>query len=140
MTFDKTEYLTNLKESDLFDLLKKVIPDLQRTDQFNTVDAFSLNRQKLYEFKCRRTDYVNLIIEKIKFDSLKTKGKVYYINSTPRGIYSFNIAKIREPIWLVRLMPQTTDFERNNKVEKVVGYLNIYRDGQEITDKLILNR
>ena len=137
MTFDKTEYLTNLKESDLFDLLKKLIPDLQSTDQFNTVDAFSIKRQKLYEFKCRRTDYIDLLIEKIKFDSPKTKGKVYYINSTPRGIYSFNIAKIREPIWMVRLMPQTTDFERNNKIDKVVGYLNIYRDGKEITDLLI---
>ena len=137
MTFDKTEYLTNLKESDLFDLLKKLIPDLQSTDQFNTVDAFSIKRQKLYEFKCRRTDYIDLLIEKIKFDSPKTKGKVYYINSTPRGIYSFNIAKIREPIWMVRLMPQTTDFERNNKIEKVVGYLNIYRDAKEITDVLI---
>ena len=137
MTFDKTEYLTNLKESDLFDLLKKLIPDLQSTDQFNTVDAFSLKRQKLYEFKCRRTDYIDLLIEKIKFDSLKTKGQVYYINSTPRGIYSFNIQKIKEPIWLIRLMPQTTDFERNNKIEKVVGYLNIYRDAKEITDVLI---
>jgi hypothetical protein len=38
---------------------------------------------------------------------------------------------------MVRLMPQTTDFERNNKVDKVIGYLNIYRDGQEITDLLI---
>ena len=137
MSFNKIEYLTNLKESDLFDLLKKLIPDLQKTDQFNSVDAFSLNRQKLYEFKCRRSDYVDLLIEKIKFDSLKTRGKVYYINSTPRGIYSFNISKIQEPIWLVRLMPKTTDFERNDKVDKVVGYLNIYRDGKEITDLLI---
>ena len=137
MSFNKTEYLTKLKESDLFDLLKKLIPDLEKTDQFNAVDAFSLNRQKFYEFKCRRTDYVDLLIEKIKFDSLKTKGKVYYINSTPRGIYSFNILKIQEPIWLVKLMPKTTDFERNDKVDKVVGYLNIYRDGKEITDLLI---
>lgn len=137
MSFNKTEYLTKLKESDLFDLLKKLIPDLEKTDQFNSVDAFSLNRQKFYEFKCRRTDYVDLLIEKIKFDSLKTKGKVYYINSTPKGIYSFNILKIQEPIWLVKLMPKTTDFERNDKVDKVVGYLNIYRDGKEITDLLI---
>lgn len=137
MTFDKTEYLTNLKESDLFKLLKKIIPDLQSTDQFNSIDAFSIKRQKFYELKCRRTDYVDLLIEKIKFDSLKIKGKVYYINSTPRGIYSFNIAKIKEPIWSVRLMPKTTEFEYNTKVEKVVGYLNIYLDGKDITDLLI---
>lgn len=137
MIIDKTEYLTNLKESDLFELLKKLIPDLQKTDQFNSIDAFSLNRQKVYELKCRRTDYVDLLIEKIKFDNLKTKGKVYYINSTPRGIYSFNISKIREPIWLIRLMPKTTEFQNNDKIKKIVGYLNIYRDAHEITDLLI---
>ena len=138
MLIDKTEYLTNLKESDLFNLLKnKIIPDLQKTDQFNSIDAFSLNRKKVYELKCRRTDYVNLLIEKIKWDNFQTKGKVYYINSTPRGIYSFNISKIQEPIWLIKLMPKTTEFEDNEKVKKIVGYLNIYRDAHEITDLLI---
>lgn len=138
MIFDKTQYLTNLKESDLFDLLKsKIIPDLQKTDQFNPVDAFSLNRQKVYELKCRRTDYIDLLIEKIKWDNFQTKSKVYYINSTPRGIYSFNISKIQEPIWFIRLMPKTTEFENNEKIKKIVGYLNIYRDAYEITDLLI---
>ncbi len=138
MLIDKTEYLTNLKESDLFNLLKnKIIPDLQKTDQFNSIDAFSLNRKKVYELKCRRTDYVDLLIEKIKWDNFQKKGKVYYINSTPRGIYSFNISKIQEPIWLIRLMPKTTEFEDNEKIKKIVGYLNINRDAQEITDLLI---
>ena len=137
LEFNKREYLTNLKENDLFDLLKKIIPDLQKTDQFNQVDAYSLERKKVYEFKCRKTDYVDLLIEKIKWDGFKAKGNVYYINSTPRGIYSFNICKIREPIWLIRLMPKTTEFEQNNKVEKIVGYLNIYRDAHDITNLLL---
>ena len=34
MKFDKTEYLTNLKESDLFELLKKIIPDLSENCLF----------------------------------------------------------------------------------------------------------
>jgi hypothetical protein len=34
-------------------------------------------------------------------------------------------------------MPKTTEFEDNEKVKKIVGYLNIYRDAHEITDLLI---
>jgi hypothetical protein len=132
------EYLTNLKEEDLFHLLKsKIIPDLQKTDQFNSIDAFSLERRKFYELKCRRADYVDLLIEKLKWDNFKSKGQVYYINSTPRGIYSFNIRKIIEPKWEINLMPKTTQFENTSKVEKIVGYLNIYRDAHDITDLLI---
>ena len=132
------EYLSSLKEDDLFNLLKsKLIPDLQKTDQFNSIDAFSLDRAKVYELKCRRTDYVDLLIEKFKWDKFKTKGHVYYINSTPRGIYSFNIKKINEPKWEINLMPKTTQFENTSKVEKIVGYLNIYKDAHDITDLLI---
>lgn len=131
------DYLSNLKEDDLFNLLKsKLIPDLQKTDQFNSIDAFSLERGKVYELKCRRTDYSDLLIEKIKWDNFKNKGHVYYINSTPRGIYSFNIKKINEPKWEINLMPKTTQFENTSKVEKIVGYLNIYKDAHNITDLL----
>jgi hypothetical protein len=133
----KREYLTNLKEEDLFNLLKtKLIPDLQKTDQFNSIDAFSLERKKFYELKCRRVDYIDLLIEKLKWDNFKNKGHVYYINSTPRGIYSFNIKKINEPDWEINLMPRTTYFQDTEKIEKIVGYLNIYRDAYDITDLL----
>ena len=133
----KREYLTNLKEEDLFNLLKtKLIPDLQKTDQFNSIDAFSLERKKFYELKCRRVDYIDLLIEKLKWDNFKNKGHVYYINSTPRGIYSFNIKKINEPYWEINLMPRTTHFQDTEKIEKIVGYLNIYRDAYDITDLL----
>ena len=137
MILSKREYLTNLKEEDLFNLLKtKLIPDLQKTDQFNSIDAFSLERKKFYELKCRRVDYIDLLIEKLKWDNFKNKGHVYYINSTPRGIYSFNIKKINEPDWEINLMPRTTHFQDTEKIEKIVGYLNIYRDAYDITDLL----
>lgn len=135
---NKKEYLTHLNEETLFDLLKnKIIPDLQKTDQFNSIDAFSINRKKYYELKCRRVDYVDLLIEKYKWDNFKIKGNVYYINSTPRGIYSFNIKKVNEPIWEINLMPKTTQFENTNKVPKLVGFLNIFKDAHNITDLLI---
>jgi hypothetical protein len=49
----------------------------------------------------------------------------FYINSTPLGIYSFDLTEIDEPEWFVHQMPATTEFENSDKVEKVVGYLDI---------------
>jgi hypothetical protein len=34
-------------------------------------------------------------------------------------------------------MPKTTEFENTNKIPKVVGYLDIYKDGNDITNLLI---
>jgi len=138
LSVEKKRLLINLNEEKLFNLLKtKLIPDLEKTDQYNPTDAFSTQRKKIYELKCRRADYSDLLIEKIKWDSLIQKGSVYYINSTPRGIFSFNLKKIEEPEWVVGMMPKTTEFENNNKIPKVVGYLDIYKDGNDITNLLI---
>jgi hypothetical protein len=138
LSIEKKRLLINLNEEKLFNLLKtKLIPDLEKTDQYNPTDAFSTLRKKVYELKCRRADYSDLLIEKIKWDSLIQKGSVYYINSTPRGIFSFNLKKIEEPEWVVGMMPKTTEFENTNKIPKVVGYLDIYKDGNDITNLLI---
>jgi hypothetical protein len=136
--FEKKRFLVRLNEESLFNLIKdKLIPDLEKTDQFNPTDAFSVVRKKIYELKCRRADYSDLLIEKIKWDSLIQKGSVYYINSTPKGIFSFNLSKINEPEWVVGMMPKTTEFENNEKIPKVVGYLDIHKDGNDITNLLI---
>ena len=138
LSIEKKRLLINLNEEKLFNLLKtRLIPDLEKTDQYNPTDAFSTQRKKIYELKCRRADYSDLLIEKIKWDSLIQKGSVYYINSTPRGIFSFNLKKVEEPEWVVGMMPKTTEFENNNKIPKVVGYLDIYKDGYDITNLLI---
>jgi len=49
----------------------------------------------------------------------------FYINSTPLGIYSFDLTDMDEPQWHTHQMPATTEFENVDKVEKVVGYLPI---------------
>ena len=56
------------------------------------------------ELKCRNKHYDDLIIEKDKYDALIRRAKQYettpfYINSTPQGIYVFNLSKIDEHIW-----------------------------------------
>jgi hypothetical protein len=48
-----------------------------------------------------------------------------YINSTPQGIFSFNLLKIL-PIWEINyLNPATTQFTNTNRIAKEVTYLQI---------------
>jgi hypothetical protein len=49
----------------------------------------------------------------------------YYINSTPQGVFSFDLMDVPEPEWFNHWMPATTEFARSNKVSKLVGYLPI---------------
>ncbi len=49
----------------------------------------------------------------------------YYINSTPQGVFSFDLMDLPEPVWFNHQMPASTEFDRVDKVEKLVGYLPI---------------
>jgi len=80
--------------------------------------------------KCRRTHYPTLLIEKKKWDYLadiraRTGAKTLYINSTPQGIYQFDLGAINEPEWLLKRMADKTDFAGGVQVEKLVGFLDI---------------
>ena len=96
---------------------------------FSKYDCYSIYYKLDIELKCRRTHYNDLLIEKIKYDALMDRARKYgtkpvYINSTPVGVWAFYIAD--HPMkWEFRQMPRTTDFARNDKVPKQVGYLKI---------------
>ena len=48
-----------------------------------------------------------------------------YINSTPYGIFAFDLRTIN-PIWITnKQMPKTTEFNTITKVEKTYGLINI---------------
>jgi hypothetical protein len=118
-------------ENELFNFLKlNVYCDLKPTKyQMSKWDCYSKNARHIIELKCRKEHYDELLIEKIKYDNLIEKGFKYksvpmYINSTPNGVYRFNLDFIN-PRWTKRQQPKTTEFENNLKVEKVVGFLNI---------------
>lgn len=115
-----------MKEKELFSWLKeRFFSDLETTDQFDYKDAYSEEHDLFIELKSRNTHYDQLLIEKIKWDKLIAHRNVRYINWTPRGIYSFNIKQIATPNWSERLMPQTTEFENNDKIVKIVGFLDV---------------
>lgn len=57
--------------------------------------------------------------------------KPIYINSTPNGIFAFDLRNIK-PNWITdNRMPQTTDFERITPIEKTYTLLNI-EEGKKI--------
>jgi len=119
-----------MNEEILFNLIKKLIPDLSQTNQFSFRDAYSKKHHLSIELKCRYKNYQQLIIEKIKYDNLIRLNSVRYINSMPSGIYSFNLKKIEEPIWFEKELPVNTEFENKNKIEKlkkvkIIGLLDL---------------
>lgn len=120
-----------MKEEDLFNyLLKTVYPDLVKSRrQFSKWDCYSPSTTHRIELKCRGTHYNTLIIEKIKYDALILKARdnfdiPIYINSTPKGIYRFNLFNIN-PVWETRYLKKTTTFSNNNKVPKEIALLPV---------------
>ena len=121
-----------MQESDLFDLLKNgFISDLKKSeDQFSRWDCVSHKFAYRIELKCRKTHYDKLMLERDKYFALilsyvETGYKPLYINSTPKGVYVFDLSYLN-PEWTTDTrMPKTTDFENNNRVEKTYTLLEI---------------
>ena len=119
-----------MKEQELFDYLKSHhFPDLVKSE--STYDSFDCVANGYYiELKCRHTHYPDLLIEKSKYDRLQLEAKFHsldpwYINSTPEGIWGFDLSRVPEPSWEERWMPATTEFANTSKKTKVVGFLHL---------------
>ncbi len=87
-----------MNEIILYDFLKlNLYPDLQRAP--GIYDAFDCTSEKaghFIELKCRQTHYSTLLIEQMKYRKLIEQAYhrdllPFYINSTPLGIYSFDL-------------------------------------------------
>ena len=122
-------------EAELFEFLKKdIYPDLVKSDgMYDSFDCISYKAGDFIELKCRHTHYSDLLIEQMKYRALIEQAVredllPFYINSTPLGIYSFDLTELPVPEWTTRLMPATSEFENRAKVEKVVGYF-LLEDG-----------
>lgn len=121
-----------MKEQDLFDHLKGGwYPDLVKSENtYDTFDCISEEHKQYIELKCRHTHYPDLLIEKSKYTRLVAEAKEryldpWYINSTPQGIYAFDLTRVPEPDWSERWMPATTEFANTSKIMKVVGFLHL---------------
>jgi hypothetical protein len=121
-----------MKEQELFDFLKAdLYPDLIKSPGiYDAFDCISQAAGHYIELKCRHAHYPTLLIEEIKYRKLITQAAErdlipFYINSTPLGVFSFDLMDVAEPEWVSHWMPATTEFSRSNKVSKLVGYLPI---------------
>ena len=121
-----------MNEELLFTFLREgLYPDLVKSvGIYDAYDCISRQAGHYIELKCRATHYDTLLIEEMKYRKLITQAAErdlvpYYINSTPLGIYSFDLMDLPEPVWYVQYLPATTEFEKIGKVDKLVGYLPI---------------
>ena len=97
--------------------------------QLSKWDCYSPFQKHRIELKCRKKHYDNLIIEKIKYDALIKKCNdnldiPIYINSTPKGIFIWNLFNF-VPIWQKKQLRKTTYFSNNNEIEKEIAMLNV---------------
>ena len=124
--------MLNWKEEDLFNWLKEnKFPDLVKSkNQMSRWDCYSPETKFRLELKCRKAHYDTLLLEKKKYDAMIEECEKHldiplYINSTPQGIFSFNLLKVF-PIWEINyLNPATTQFTNTNRIAKEVTYLQI---------------
>ena len=121
-----------MNEEVLFYFLREgFYPDLEKAPGiYDAFDCISIRAGHYIELKCRHTHYPTLLIEEMKYRKLITQAAErdlipYYINSTPQGVFSFDLMDVPEPVWFNHQMPATTEFDRVDKVEKLVGYLPI---------------
>ena len=71
-----------------------------------------------------------MLIEKRKWDYLadiraRTGARTLYINSTPQGVYQFDLGAINAVEWVLRPLPDKTDFANKGTVEKLCAFLDI---------------
>ena len=118
-------------EEQLFDWLKEFVYfDLVKAkNQMSRWDCYSPKFRHRIELKCRRKHYDSLLIEKSKYDAMIFEAGKHldipmYINSTPKGIYSFDLLEI-EPEWIFKSLRATTQFANNKNVLKKIAFLDI---------------
>ena len=137
MNYYNSRILANLTENQLLALLNKRYPNIKKIeDEFSKIDCFDASTETHYELKCRRDHYETMFIEKDKYDALVEKKNAYYVTSTPKGIYMFNIKDLEEPVWRSKYLPHTTDFNKNEWIEKQIGEFQI-KHRYELTQLLI---
>lgn len=119
-----------MKEQELFEYLKfKHFPDLAKSEGvYDSFDCTTNDRNLYIELKCRHTHYPELLIEEMKYRRLVSQAgsmTPYYINSTPQGVWAFDLSRVPEPAWSERRMPATTEFSNTRKIMKLVGFLHL---------------
>ena len=107
--------------------------DIKQSDyEYNRFDAY--NDKSIFEVKHRHTFYDDVMIEFDKFSYNYAYAVVNNLNfvyavEMNNIIYIFDIVNlVKEKFnfnWKWREMPKTTEFNRKEKIQKYVGFINI---------------
>lgn len=123
--------MQNWKEEDLFNWLQtNVYPDLVKArNQMSRWDCYAPLLKHRIELKCRRTHYNTLLLEKKKYDAMLEESDKHldvpvYINSTPKGVYLFDLNKIAVE-WEDKYLRSTTEFGNSKRITKEVCFLKL---------------
>jgi hypothetical protein len=121
---------STMTEQGLFDYIKATyLEDLEKSEHvYEYIDATSNGYRLTIELKCRHTHYDELILEKDKYESLVNRANdlgftPFYINSTPKGIYAFNL-RIIKVTWTTKRLPSST-VDNGPAIDKEVALLHI---------------
>lgn len=124
--------MINWNEADLFEYLRSnIYPDLVKSkNQMSRWDCYSPTSGHRIELKCRKRHYPTLLLEKKKYDAMIEECEKHldipiYINSTPEGVFSFNLHNIYPTFEINKKNPATTQFYNTQRIEKEVTYLEI---------------
>jgi len=120
-----------VREKDLFNyLVECCYPDLVKAkSQMSRWDCYSPKAYHRIELKCRTVHYDTLLLEKKKYDAMIQKCDdnldiPMYINSTPKGVYQFNLYLVTLK-WETQYHNKTTEFSNNNKIPKEIAMLDV---------------
>ena len=100
------------------------------TSRYHRFDAY--NDDYIIEIKYRKKMYDNFIIEfdKYAYNKLYSemiKKKFLYVVGVKDDMFIFNISNLDSSgynyNWEMRPMPKQTEFDKNYKIDKLVGYL-----------------
>lgn len=126
MTNIQLKKTINLNEGKLINLLKNLVPSLEKTSNYwDSTDIFSTQKNLVIELKCRNAHYDTILIEKKKYDAIMAsefKNK-RFIASTPSGVWCWDLCQIEEPVWAPTWLP--TDESKREYTWKDAGYLPI---------------
>lgn len=122
--------LGELSEDQLFKLFQKEYPDiidLNIDNPTSPVDWYIPELDIYTEAKCRKEHYPTMYIEESKYIKLIQYKRCWYVNSTPLGIFCWDIHKLNNIIFRNKLMTKTQQFGKKEMIYKSVADLPISR-------------
>ena len=120
-----------MNEASLMEYLRENhYPDLVASvNPVSRWDCYSPSFNHRIELKCRNKHYDELMIERKKYDAIMKIVRdslevPVYINSTPEGIYRWNLLDIAYG-WFNKSLRKTTHFTNSNRIPKEIAMLPV---------------